>query len=335
MKGTFKKIIIDRLTSNQERFTQRECIDLKKVESLNISVIGASVQICIHVHDKPCIDIVLETYTEGPLLKVKHDESLVDIAVKGLNRHNYSFLNSRKSCLLLSIPSDIAEDWNITTESGDVEIEKIEARSLFISSRSGDVTLLDNYLKEADLKTSSGDLVIKDLSTGILRFQTSSGGTKLARVKGNQVTGLVSSGKIRMSELYTDDIELRATSGGISLEDIVTDTAELECSSGSIKTSSFKSNKTIVKATSGTIKLGTIETSEIEVNLTSGNIMLHFENKPINTRFDVNVSSGHIKTDLPMNLLTQSNHQLEGIIGQGENSVKLAATSGSIILKSV
>lgn len=305
---------------------------LEKTDLKQLDVITGSTDINVFIHDKPFIDIVLDTYENGPQLNVRHDEDTAVIETIGGEGTLFFAFNHPRECLQIKVPLEVAEKWYIKSGSGDVEIPKMLTNVLQIKTGSGDIELLNLKAKEATLLASSGDMNIHDVVADTLQVSTTSGDTELRKVKANHVTGTSTSGEIEIMDIYSEKLIVKVTSGDVSVIDAQVEIIDLACTSGDVEAESIKASKAFLRASSGDVDYSYVEDCTIHGTVTSGDITIICRNKQPNATINLRTSSGDVHTNVREIIQQQSDRYISGVIGNGEHPVQLESSSGDIDL---
>ena len=305
---------------------------LEKADLRKLEVMTGSADINVFIHDKPFIDIVLDTYENGPQLNIRHDRDTAVIETIGGTGPRFFAFNHPPECLQIKVPMNVAEEWYIKSGSGDVDIPKMLTNSFHIKVGSGDVDLSSLKAKEATLIASSGDMMIHDVVTDTLQVSTTSGDTLLRKVKSNHVTGTSTSGEIEIMDIYSEKLIVKVTSGDISITDAQVEIVDLACTSGDVEAENVKASKAFLRATSGDVDYTYVDDCTIHGTVTSGDMNIICRNKQPNASIILRTSSGDVHTNVREHIHQQSDRYISGVIGKGEYTIQLESSSGDIDL---
>jgi len=335
MKVTFGRIIDNflhdtGLVSKKNPVSQAGIIDQSRVKKLDI--ITGSADVNVLVHDKPFIDIILDTFENGPQLKISHDDESVRIETCGSHNMWMMGLDQLHLCLHIKVPLNLADIWNVKTGSGDIKIPKIRTDSLQVTTGSGDVELHKPKANVLKLHASSGDMKCHDIVADSFQISTTSGDVELSELKGNAISGASTSGDLRINDTYSEKLSARTISGDVDIEDVRADVVELVSTSGDIEGTSTKANKTFLKTISGDVDYDYVNDCHIQGSATSGDLMIRCKNTNPNATVDLDTRSGSIRTNMTRNIHQKSDNHLSGVVGNGEYHIQLKSTSGDIEL---
>ncbi|MFD1850894.1 DUF4097 family beta strand repeat-containing protein [Oceanobacillus bengalensis] len=333
--------------SAKQRLTQKESFQVEAIKKLDITTSHADVE--VYIHEESVINILLETYEDGPVLIANIENDHLHITAKNPEKSMRLFSVNLPQCRLqITLPKNHIENWGIKTGSGDVYTQALSAEMVLIRTGSGDVNALGLTVEKANIAASSGDLKIHDLEVNDLEFETSSGNVKLKTVHGKNIKGTAGSGNIVIKNINGERLELDTSSGNIKLENISVDYASFRASSGDIKAEYLKADETIMKtssggvkvknfsgnvkgtSSSGNVKLLCVDDGSFDIKTGSGNITVGYGHEQINTDIEVKTGSGKIKSNLPINTISKAGNKWAGNVGTAENHVHLRTGSGDV-----
>lgn len=326
---------------------EEETFDIDKLQHIGISTGQTDVEVL--THEEAGVALFFETYENGPVLETKVEDGRFEIKVKEQNRNQGLFsINFSVARLQLTLPKGIANNWEIRTGSGDVEISNIITESISMRTGSGDIEAIRILSKQAHIIASSGDLSLKESEVEKLSFETSSGEAKLKNISSDVIHGSASSGDIVVKNLHGKTLEIETSSGEIELEKVIVNKASLRANSGDIAVDYLMAEETSVRTSSGEIDVrsftgnvkavsssGDVEFSTVgeaayDIETSSGDITVEISSEQLNATIEAKTKSGNIKTNLPSHLERQAKDRLEGSIGSGEHPIILKARSGNI-----
>lgn len=309
------QIIKDSFQKKIEKRIEKESVEVKKLMGLSIETDISDVEIFVHKESR--IEVILETYEEGPELYVNtQDEHLMIEAKLEKSIIFTGFLNSITSCTLkIVLPKDIASDIQIITKSGDIDVDGLILSKLNIKSGSGDLhisNITSNHLQSESssgdqyihfihaenivLKNASGDINGKNLYGNIHSF-SASGDIELFECYSDMVEISSSSGDIEINQCQTNELKTKSSSGDIRGEKIRTVNGEASNSSGDIQFQSFSGNLS-AHTGAGDVMVEMIHESNIFINSGSGDINAYLCYENIDAKLDIQTSLGVIETNL-------------------------------------
>lgn len=310
--------------------TQAGIIKTSNLKKLNIVTGGTDVKVTIH--DKPFIDIVLDTFENGPELKVSHHEDTAVIEVTSGEGTWLMAFNHPPNRLQVKVPLDIAENWTVKTGSGDVMVPKLRTNIFQCTAGSGDLELYNIKANEVKVNVSSGDMKIFDLIAEDVQASTTSGDLELRKVKANKVASVSNSGGLRLTDIYSEKFMAKVTSGHVIARDIHVSDVQFTCTSGDVVVKNVTADKAFLKTTSGDIHYEFVDDCSIQGTVTSGDVMIVCKNKQPNQMFKVYTGSGDIRINSQKYIQERSRRHLIGIAGEGKHLIQLQSTSGDVEL---
>lgn len=225
------------------------------------------------------------------------------------------------SDLLLKAPA-----FQISSNSGDIALNKVYAKNINASTSSGNITF-NRAEGKRDISSTSGDIEVYN-GSGDSSFSTSSGYITIENSDG-VLDATANSGDIEIHHSKGDK-ELKTSSGYITLDDsdgFVKATA----SSGDISVTGARGGAEI-KTSSGYINLELTKlTDNIKLTASSGDVELRL---PTATafQFTASASSGDIETSFDDSLsYNKKGNHATGMVGENPiTSINIQTTSGYI-----
>lgn len=155
---------------------------------------------------------------------------------------------------------------------------------------------------------------------------------------------------IYLPEEYTEDISIDTVSGDLKAEEMKVNEFKFNAVSGGLDIEKLDTNKTTIEGissnadifefvgdingetVSGDLKIQFDEFSnDIDFNTVSGDVEIKLPSQP-NFELIYNTVSGDIKNDYPIKLESSKKTLIEGIVGSGENEIKVETVSGDLRL---
>lgn len=351
-ESIFTKILRSTLSNvNDQPVVERETINRTELENLNLTT--SSVNVELFIHDQPHIDVVLETYEDGPRLTVHEGKNTVDIVVKTERQGIFVLFKRLPTCKLqLTVPRDIARNWQIRTGSGKATVNDLLADTIQFSCNSGKLIVSNLKANYIELKASSGKVEMENIKANDITFSVSSGLALIRTVYGN-VTGSANSGSLSLENVNGENLELKASSGSISLEDIIVESAKTKANSGSIVIDGISvkdldadvsSGSVVVRqlmgnmkghANSGSINVDLLDNSSLDLSTGSGNLTVGVNADKLNAAFDVRTTSGDILFNLPLTAEHKTRQGFTGVTGTGDIPIRLQSGSGNIRVRNI
>lgn len=325
--------------------TQKGTIDVAELKELDISTSEASINVSIH--DDMRVDLLLETYEDGPELKTDYSGGSLNVSAKGSK--TYKSLKTPPCSLHIVVPSEISVNWSVLTSSGDVSAANLISDSFDIRSSSGELNLVNLKAQKLHLKTSSGKITGNDINVSEAYFESSSGEIAFYGIKGD-LTGSTSSGDVTVMNFQGEKFHIVTSSGKIQQSNSNVNDMSLKTSSGNIQVDSLKGEKVMLHANSGDIKctrftgdvkgytisgdvlLSLLDESSLDIESSSGDITLLSGKVNLNATVQVSTGSGDIFNKLSMENIKKDSNELKGVIGEGKNPISLKVGSGNVII---
>ncbi|MFD2043121.1 DUF4097 domain-containing protein [Ornithinibacillus salinisoli] len=355
-----KRSIIDRIWESARKaigykeIVQQKSLDIRTLKELTVLTTSTNVEILTHT--EPRIDVILETYENGPILSINQKSDSVDIRAQNDGGSSFSVFRRIPTChLKVMVPSDVAKLWQITADSAKVTAGNLLADTIHTRTTSGSIEIKDIKANKVNVKVSSGKIKATNFMVDQLAFSASSGHVVLDTLHGD-VRGNATSGAITLKNIHGENLDVKASSGRIRLQDVQVNHAVSRATSGNVELVRCRINSLETNASSGNLKindfLGSVKGSSnsgninltftkltnensIDLKAQSGNITVNTDSKHLNTVFDIQTRSGQIITNIPIQFENKSNRGLSGVIGNGDNQVRLQANSGTIRLQEI
>ncbi|WP_100012290.1 DUF4097 family beta strand repeat-containing protein [Lentibacillus sediminis] len=198
----------------EKSIEQTETIDTGKLREITVEAASSDVEIT--VHEAARVDVTLLTSKNGPELVVDHSGDKALIQAKRPKEQRWLFGIYPQSRLLITVPKDVAEYWNVRTGSGDICLNNVETKELSLMASSGDVQLEEITTKTAEMKVSSGDVQAYRCVTDQVKAAISSGDLDWDGFVG-ELSARASSGDIDLTNIGVADLDLVAASGDVTL----------------------------------------------------------------------------------------------------------------------
>lgn len=155
--------------------------------------------------------------------------------------------------------------FNFTQTAYDVYIPKQYEGSLNLKSVSGDILVEDNLkLKELDISSTSGNINMNHIESKKIKLETISGDISLGDITSKELSMKSVSGNVKTGKLM-NNIKIKTTSGDMRLGAIEGE-IDLSSISGKIVSEDFKiTGDSKVKTTSGNVEIYLNEESNCEI----------------------------------------------------------------------
>lgn len=173
--------------------------------------------------------------------------------------------------LYVGIPENYSGDIKVTSASGDIVINNINAKKFEIETASGEVKISEvNSSINSIIRSSSGDIKIERHNSGNIDIKSISGEISCENIKSNNEFNVeTSSGDIDVNNLENSEGNFKSISGEINLEELERINSIIT-SSGDVKINSYKINNDLnIKTVSGEVELDLKENSSIDLEFES------------------------------------------------------------------
>lgn len=252
-------------------------------------------------------------YSKNFTLSAERNGNSIDIEVREENSiHILSVPNYIK--LDVYIPSSFANKLNVTTSSGNIDVQDFKFSEEILHATSGNINAKSLNADNLEIKTTSGNISVDTVKSAKAAINSNSGDLKISQIDSKSTDMGNTSGKITVNNFVSSIINATSTSGNINLENIkVDESINIESISGEISSdfSDFK-GKAFISATSGRLNINFSDNADIAI--------------------DAHSNSGSIRSNLPIKG-EHMEHSLKGTINEGKNPVVLKTTSGSINIR--
>lgn len=348
--GKLLSSVLNNFSSNQEERTETLTIDLNELDILKIYTDEADVE--TFFHDKPRIDLKLETFENGPKLTFEKTGSHVRIVAKTPEKSGgIKFFNSKRTTALqVTLPKYFMDTLVIKTKSGDVDLDGMEANQINLHTVSGDIKSTNLKAKETAIHSVSGDLYIRYIFSENIHVKTTSGDMDIKGIYGNMKGTTVSgdllieqckgekmqvstvSGDVKVTICQVTDLEVRTQSGDI--EGSVLEALQIKTSSasGDIQYRNCTGHVD-AKSNSGDVDLYLKCLSNIQASNVSGDINVKLDSDETDVDVELKTASGDITSNLPIRYAEKSDRRMVGSSGSGKYTIKVNTTSGDINLR--
>lgn len=172
--------------------------------------------------------------------------------------------------------------------------------------------------------------VTTDRTRGRLVIDAGSGPIHVHDAQGSEVNLDTGSGGVEMRGIRTDRLRVDAGSGTVQGGDVEAGDANLDTGSGGMRLDRVHARTLKLDAGSGGVDLelaGTIDNAHIETG--SGGVTLRIP-PTLGATLDVDVGSGGIHTDVPVQVTRSERDHLTGRVGDGRGRITIEAGSGSV-----
>lgn len=176
----------------------------------------------------------------------------------------------------------------ISSSSGDIQSDFLNAESAFISASSGNISLDSINSKKSEFSASSGDVKIGTLNSDSFNATTSSGNIGVNSAKSQEAVLQTTSGNLKIDLFECESFSAKATSGNISAKSLKSDFFKIQVTSGDVDVGlkSIPMASSSINASSGDISLFVPkdEPFSVKTSSSSGTFRDRIKNNKVNSR---------------------------------------------------
>lgn len=159
-----------------KRIIQENTVELEHIKELVVDSNIANIQLL--THEEKHVQLMLETYENGPDLGVSLNNEVLQVDVKLPGKKKLLVIGKPEvSILYIYLPENFAEHYQIQTTVGNVTVSDLYGRKLVIETSAGNITI--NYVEMEKLTVESG-----------------AGNIKLEQIQSNQLVADSGAGNI-------------------------------------------------------------------------------------------------------------------------------------------
>lgn len=158
----------------------------------------------------------------------------------------------------------------ISSASGDVELDGVSAEKLTLSAASGDYVLLHNAAAQLTIQTASGDVEISDTAAENGAIRTGSGDVTVSGLRGKRLTVATGSGDVMVSGLRGEKLTVATGSGTVELCAGIK-SCTVKTGSGDVQAELEGADSVTIGTANGDVELSLTGTAGIDLNATSVN----------------------------------------------------------------
>ena len=207
------------------------------------------------------------------------------------------------------VPQTIQEI-EVTTSSGNVELQEVERGSLKIHSASGSIKLLQLLGEDYSIETMSGSITAINVKANKAKFSSKSGSCNLVNVLVDTLSTSSMSGSLAIQGLQAETVSLNTISGSQTIKDIKVQELQSSAVSGSISILDSEAQNMIQSSVSGRIVINA-NSKEYHLKSTSGTISLTNHS---DATIYANNTSGAVKMNL-LNTIGNYDVQMRSVSG--------------------
>lgn len=236
-------------------------------DGININTTAGSINIYTSKEDN--IKLVINNKKENTI--VSTDLNVLNIDAKS-KKCNFICINPKIAKIDLYLPIDFNKDIKITTEYGDIKIERFKNANFDIKSNYGDITIYEADYANLDL--DYGDVTIDEINE--LVVNTNCGDIKVGRV--NDLTATSDYGDIKVQT--------------------VTSSITIDCDCGDVKINAVNLTKdSSIKNNLGDVKIKNIKGAYIDAKTSLGDVKVKNNDRESNNTLTIRNDCGDIEVN--------------------------------------
>lgn len=203
--------------------------------------------------------------------------------------------------LMVELPERI-EFLHGKTTSGDLKLERLNARAFKLETASGDIQISQMVAEEAVIKASSGDIQLKHVNVNEMVLQNSSGDIVWENGQVQQALLSTVSGDMELIHLSGNKVEIKNSSGDVELDAACGESWRVETSSGDVELSRSEVEQLEILSSSGDVE-GEYYAQSSRIETSSGDMNLRLNRKGKELQAKVKTVSGdsHVSGEVNLN----------------------------------
>lgn len=211
---------IEAFFSNTHKYTKQDQIVYnEEITTINLDVETKSLLIKTHSQDSITID---HYKSEADQWDINLDNKTLNInqkVKKKLFRFNFGFEKSEYRTIIIKIPINGFYNLNLTTNTGNINIDGLTINLLDINVDTGDVNINNSNINAKTLiKTDTGNIKLMNTNTKEVNLKSSTGNVILNEVNAEKLDSKISTGTYHIKSLNSDNINLTTSTGNINIE---------------------------------------------------------------------------------------------------------------------
>lgn len=141
----------------RKKDVQENTIDVSHIEELIVESGISNVQLI--PHEKKHVWVILETYEKGPELEVYLNDNVLRIVATMPGKRNWFITTSWETTkLTIYLPEDFAQEYQIQSTAGNLELRGITAEHFEVESGAGNISLDWIDANQLIVKTGAGNI---------------------------------------------------------------------------------------------------------------------------------------------------------------------------------
>ena len=216
--GTF----VYKSTFEMDKVGEEKVIEADKIKSIKVTTSAANIRVTSDTTDNK-IKVKLDGEINKKLrdqyqLKVAEVNGQLDIAFLSKENIVGIKLGSEKEInISILLPKEVHRNLNLTTSSGDINMENILADNLELTTTSGSLSLKASESKgDALIHSTSGDITLENNTINLLNAETTSGKVKTNALDFQSGQIITTSGDVTLNfRSIMEELKINTTSGNV------------------------------------------------------------------------------------------------------------------------
>gem|GEM_PF-5398846 len=190
-------------------------VEAEHVQELEINADIANIEFI--THDKKQIDMVLETFKNGPELQMNFVNGKLEVNVKHpWEQWNIRISNHKFCKLVLKLPRNFADCYTIQTSAGNIHAADLAFKIAFMKTSAGNINLEKIQAEKLELESGAGNIQVQELETKELTVQSGAG-----NIEGNacigDITAKTGTGTVRFTVDGDENLTMKSGAGNIEV----------------------------------------------------------------------------------------------------------------------
>ena len=208
--------MVNLFNMKKEPIIQENTVEVAQVRELEIRSDVVNIEFLIH--DKPQVDITLETFDKGPDLQVNIvNDCLVIEAEVEKKRRVITFSGANVATLEVRLPEDFAEHYDVNSSTGNINAKNLLFETMLMKTGAGNIDAANFHGKSIELRSGAGNVHAENLAGERVELDTGAG-----NVEGRNCSGKIiaksGAGNIRFKVIGDQDLEMKSGAGNVHVD---------------------------------------------------------------------------------------------------------------------
>lgn len=214
--------------------------------------------------------------------------------------------------------------------SADVRVLVPAGRRVSIHLAAGEASAT-GVQADVDIDVAMATVDVRDVR-GALSLDTGSGEVRVADVQGDVVVD-AGSGGVHLERVRGGRVMLDLGSGGVTASDVTATHLDVDSGSGAVRLRGIRAPDLRLDSGSGRVELQLLSDVErIEMDTGSGGVLVSLPEE-LGAELVVEVGSGGIDVDIPLDGMRRSRNRLTSTLGDGRGQILIDSGSGGVRLR--